>query len=105
MKPATEILLSAAFVLHPEENWTKGHTGRTRSGRPVGWQSLDACKFCAAGAVFAATGQRNDVAEKALSFLRSTVGIGIGIGEWNDTRTHAEVLAALYKAAELAESS
>lgn len=107
MKPATEILLSAAFALTPKENWTQGVIARDESSERVMLADPAACKFCAAGAIWAATdalGLRDSDALIAVEYVEKVTGT-LFFGHWNDTHTHAEVLAALYKAAEIAEAS
>lgn len=99
MKPATEILLSAAFVLTPEENWTKGVYVRCdiRTGAP---------SWCLIGALSRAAASVPGVYETALLALQTAAGTPY-LAIWNDhpKRTHAEVLRALYQAAEIAEAS
>lgn len=104
MKPATEILLSAAFALTPAENWTQGGFARTASRRWIGMDLPHAACWCVEGALYQAkrtlglTGNDSHAAWIALSNA-----VGTGPASFNDTHTHAEVLDALYRAAELAE--
>lgn len=114
MKPATEILLSAAFVLTPVENWTTEVFARRASGQlSLTLQDDDIACFCARGALYAAGGMsharhaRPRAVITAETYLLRAAGLTDDdcFGSWNNTHTHAEVLDALYKAAELSEES
>lgn len=104
MKPATEILLSAAFVLTEESNWW----GRGRASKPN--------QVCAYTAIMMAGDElfpgpgRYAASDAAVAALRTVVHADVGhrsIFGWNDTRkrTHTEVVDALYRAAEITESA
>jgi hypothetical protein len=100
MKPATEILLSAAFVLTPEENWW---------GRGRVHKDGQSCVYVAISEVRRAMyGDKDgyDALDAAIEKLRKVIAPH-PMFEWNDSRkrTHAEVLDALYRAAELSEAS
>ncbi len=103
MKPATEILLSAAFVLTPEENWLKGSLARTGDGVDVMPEDPRAVSFCLVGA-FSAMGEKPGKYGAREYLLRVIGGCGL-LSTFNNTHTHAEVLDALYRAAEIAEAS
>lgn len=107
MKRETEILLSAAFVLTPEKNWTRHYLARDQRGCFVEPTDARAVSWCLLGALDAA-GDRHCPAR----FLHEAIGnsehwcgaLG-AIAYFNNTHTHAEVLDALYRAAEIAEAS
>lgn len=100
MKPATEILLSAAFALTLPEHWTKRTLARDARGRAVDDDSEKACRWCLVGAIHQASLVLGDD-----RIARGDAYAALGrFGQWNDTHTHAEVLAALYKAAALSEA-
>lgn len=105
MKPATEILLSAAFVLTPPENWTQEEIARDAEGLRVLDEDPRACRWCFIGAIrqSAFTLGHKPVPHDIWDAIEAA-GAG-ACGSWNDTHTHAEVLDALYRAAEIAESS
>jgi hypothetical protein len=104
MNPATEILLSAAFALTPEENWTKEALGRTATGAPVWESDEDAVCWCLLGAfqlVRKDSGMDDTAYYDAKDYFEKACGQGLV--NFNNTHTHAEVLDALYRAAEIAE--
>lgn len=103
MKAATEILLSAAFVLTPEENLARRALARDGSGGEVYTYSPEACRFCMSGAIIEAAIALRLQPDGAWDAL-DKVGVSIA-PDFNDSHTHAEVLQALYRAAELSEQS
>lgn len=108
LKPATEILLAAAFVLTPEENWTTGTYARDVKGNRVSPIIDAACQFCAAGAIEQsahAMGLACFMGAAFYAFETATTDSVMAAHQFNDAHTHAEVLAALYRAAELSEQS
>ena len=107
MKPATEILLSAAFVLTPKENWTKGVCARDAKGREVNTDAPEARCFCVVGSFLATMDECGFGVEDydaACDTFSRAMGSYCWAGDLNDTHTHAEVLDAIYKAAELSEA-
>ncbi len=110
MKPATEILLSAAFVLTPEENWTRMSFARDARGGPLYHPDHPSAQsWCVIGAIAVAANCRwDDVpAQAPIRLLGAAVGRGgaAAVADWNNRVTHAEVLDALYRAAEISEES
>jgi len=112
MKPTTEILLSAAFALTPPENWNQGRLGLDRDGVYVEPTSRLAVSWCALGAIDAAGGNRKELTTiAAVSALANVIprdadeGARWAVARFNNTHAHAEVLDALYRAAEIAESA
>jgi hypothetical protein len=87
-----EVLQKARALIEKPENWTQGEF-KTTDGR-----------FCSVGALNEACPGCNDVWERAYDPLQSVAGGG-SVSAFNDTHTHAEVLAAFDKAIELAKSS
>jgi hypothetical protein len=108
MKPAAEILWSAAFALTPEENWTRGWLAKTRHGNWCKPNSNAAACWCITGACEAAScalGHSSDQLEIAKKMVERVVRDTPACFNDGYGRTHAEVLAALYAAAALAEES
>jgi hypothetical protein len=105
VKPATEILLSAAFALTPEENWTQNAIARTHDGHGADCDAPHAASWCVVGALIEAKRVVRDVDGSSYSVARRALMTACGDDYiyFNNTRTHAEVLEALYKAAEIAE--
>lgn len=115
MKPETEILLSTAFALTPKENWTRRKYARDDMGRPVCERSMEASCFCVLGALTQAVREiegrgfaESSAYSRATYCLRRAIRHDrpdvVLISSWNDRHTHAEVLDALYRAAEIAET-
>ncbi len=105
MKPATEILLSAAFALTPEENWTKGALARDATGDGIYYTVGTAISWCVVGAACAAGRELklpSEVADEALSYLDKVCGMNRVMFN-NNVATHEQLLDAIYRAAELAE--
>lgn len=106
MKPATEILLSAAFALTPPENWGTGWVATTDHGEIRSVHEPDAARWCVIGACMAAAVALGHGSVSTES-IKSLIGKACGcrdVADFNDTHTHAEVLDALYRAAEIAEN-
>lgn len=98
MKPATEILLSAAFVLTPEENWFGKGVNR-QAGKICALLAIDdAAKVIDADAREAAF----DAMDRAIN--KRVTDDRMSIIYFNDNHSHRQVLNRLYKAAELAEA-
>lgn len=99
MRPATEILLSAAFVLTPPENfWRRGMPHN-------GWSVCAFVALCAAGEeLYPGNHEARWEAIGHAAAITKQEGCATVI-RFNDSHTHAEVLDALYRAAELSESS
>jgi hypothetical protein len=113
VKKPSEILRDAASLISPMYGWTQRAGARDSDGmiirsRVVGEPYPGAICYCADGAMFASKGPGNQLAYSyASGFLCRTLGINSGdITDWNDsvTRTQPEVVTALQKAADLAES-
>jgi len=103
MKPATEALLNVAFALTPEENWTWLAWARTEAGWVVDSKSPRASSWCPLAAL-----ELVPCSFDARCFANQALCEAIGhnrVTSWNDhpNRTHKQVLAALYKAAAIAE--
>lgn len=99
MKSATEILLGAAFVLTPRENWV----GKDK----VGGYFCEVCAYTAICHCAAEIAPRSKAValRSMLLAINQPHGCDGDIWVFNDTHTHLQVLAALYKAAELSEQS
>jgi len=82
-----------------ERGWTQGDFARDGEGNPARIDRYAAC-FCAVGALVAV-----DAEPEATPFLRDALGV-CSISFWNDApeRTHAEVVEAFRRAAELARA-
>lgn len=88
MKPS-EILTAARAIIEKPENWTQGYFARNKSYSPVHTDSAHACKFCAVGALHCI---ECDNWRDAFDYA-SRINPNIPLADFNDTHTHAEVLA------------
>jgi hypothetical protein len=111
MKPS-EVLRKAAEKIATPEKWTTGAFGRKADGSVCSGGDPGAVAFCLSGALIAASGvdpvylDASRHLSRALIVCGATGWVETSATGFNDSngRTHAEVLAALTKAAELAES-
>jgi hypothetical protein len=101
MQQVKDTILAAAALIENPEAWTQGASARDKEGASVDANSQQACSWCTLGAIDkvsydynswqAATRKVRDVLQKEHS--------STPIAEFNDTHTHAKVLALLRKAA------
>jgi len=93
-----QVLIKARELISKPENWTQRATARSADGRRVSALSTEAVCYCAMGAMVKVAplylGSR-------LDFLLSAA-VQESAAHYNDTHTHAEVLAMFDKAIELA---
>lgn len=99
-----EILKAARERITPKEAWTTGEDARDEFGGPVLPDDPDAVSWCMAGAVMAEGVDATTCGEIGPigRLLNQATGV-TGVGPWNDSHSHDEVLAALDRAIELAE--
>ena len=89
-----EILIAARALIDTPEKWTQFESARNINGVGCHPRSPDAVCFCTLGAIDrACQDDLNDY--KALQTLQSIVGM---VANFNDSHTHAEVLAAFDEA-------
>lgn len=96
---ATEVraaLVAARALIESEATWIQGDFARTVDGMPVPPTYATAHLFCALGAVFHVVSQRGSLEESVYQALKNAAGGPVG--DFNDSHTHAEVLAAFDKA-------
>lgn len=101
---ASEILRKAADRLEPEGRWCQGELAMDSKGRGLmNAKNADACRWCMGGAMIAEGSSMGLCAED--EYLDRAIGCEHYV-DWNDdpARTQPEVVAALRKAAELAEA-
>lgn len=106
MKTPLQILTDARALIDSPEKWTKNADARDANGEEIGVYSVAATCFCAYGAIERASEGR--MGHTARAFLRDSIPSEWDrkIEQWNDSpqRTHAEVLAGLDTAIELARN-
>lgn len=96
MKSAKQILIDARELIKDEANWCQ-HVRYTRNHRGT------VVKRCVLEAIWAA-GKGQIVPAKAFDVLRKVNG-GLAILDWNDTSTHAKVIAGLNEAIRLPQEA
>lgn len=101
MKTTAEILIEARKLIEKPENWTQGVDARDSRGIAVDYDHGGAVCWCAAGAI-SRIGKMSDAVGDAERTMRLAIGFGF-ISSFNDSRTHAEVLAAFDRAIEAAK--
>lgn len=97
MKTQLEIFKAARKRIEKEENWTQNASAKDEKGLVCRFDS--AVKFCALGALWAEEELSGVTYKEDLNgkVLRDLIG-GSSMAMWNDTHTHAEVLALYDKA-------
>lgn len=83
-------LIRARARIADPEHWTQGVVARGKSGRSVRPRGKAACKWCAVGAVVKEVSYFS-AQTRCISALSAVCGTLLGT--FNDTHTHAEVLA------------
>lgn len=94
-----EILTAARELISDRKKWTKGETARDSRSRTVSPRDERAVRWCSFGAVVKVTGPDYSAAWCAKRTMDRHIP-EIGLYHFNDTHTHAEVLAAFDKAIE-----
>jgi hypothetical protein len=100
------VLRAAADLIEPEGRWVQGFWATTKRGRAIGYEEANAACWCAVGALMRVSRSApldlwyptRDALERVIDHQ--------SIPGWNDApdRTQAEVVAALRRAADLAEA-
>jgi hypothetical protein len=90
--------MKAYQLLADESKWCVKAFAKDKRGRCVNWDSNEAVRWCMVGAFnkiygMGLTSKRKMVVRKVLKLIGDTC-----LSEFNDTHTHAEVLAVLHKA-------
>ena len=91
-----EALRAMRELLAVRSRWTKGAAARDKYGHRVSFRSPRAARHCLMGAVFQIGGN--------ILLLDSVLPRGDSMIAFNDTHTHAEVLALLDEAIALEEA-
>lgn len=96
-----DILTNAQNLIRDPKNWTQELYARDEDDHAVEPASKQAVCYCSLGAIMRVTGLDSDTTEHP-TFDLLEVAMGSFVTEFNDDRTHAEVMAAFDKARELA---
>jgi Asp-tRNA(Asn)/Glu-tRNA(Gln) amidotransferase A subunit family amidase len=103
-----EILIEARRLIESPDNWTIQEFARDRNGHIAPVASEAAVCFCALGAIAraakieAGAACRSPAAEALLSAIGTSKRVG-AVSDFNDTRSHPEVLALFDRAIKAAE--
>lgn len=103
---ALDILIKARELISDPERWTQGAYAKDSSGREV-YDSDAAVCWCGIGALRRVAGYDYLSRSKAIDFLHKTAreaGFDY-FQDFNDSSTHAEVLAAFDRAIEAARNA
>lgn len=103
MKPVVQILKDARALIADEKNWTQGALARGPSGGVVSYKSSVAVCFCSIGAIERIAKKSTKALQVVEKFYR-ILPSGDGLADFNDSHTHAEVLALFDRAIARAES-
>lgn len=87
-----EVLIAARAKIADPANWTQHDYARRKCGYAVNPTSTYAECWCAIGALAAVIGDTVR-AEKSVPYFELRDAMGLDIDDFNDTHTHAEVLA------------
>lgn len=109
MNKPLELLIQAQDKIRDPKNWTRDHYALDAEGNSVSRYSEAAVCFCSLGALealFDGTDERESDVRRARDFLYDAAAMLTetqeSVAQYNDTRTHAEVMAMWEKAKELA---
>lgn len=84
---------TVAELLADESRWCRHELAKNAEGHPTNFRGEEAVSFCLIGAIHRVNGVEYQ-AQLAADRLAKVIGT-ITIEMWNDTHTHAEVLAAV----------
>lgn len=113
MNEVAELLKAARKVIEKPENWTQRVLARNVVGSEVDTDSAEACRWCTMGALFRVLDERNgcdNLINRSRPFLNKAAQ-QLSLLPWdcaesyNDSHTHAEVLALFDKAIASAEAA
>jgi hypothetical protein len=100
-----QIIAGAIELIADEKHWTRGALARDKRGVLCCWNSREAVKFCAVGALARAAadllGSASDVGPLSLAIARDVMianGVTRCLQQINDIEGHAAVVRALQKA-------
>lgn len=99
-----QILKDARALIADEENWTQCFRALDGEGKIIDERSRYACKFCSVGAIARVSAGSGADEMAVRDLLRKSLTGGHTITSFNDTHTHAEVLALFDRAIARAES-
>lgn len=98
MSRVAEVLNKAADLIEPPFKWTQGHFARASNNCPIGPLEDNAVCWCVSGAIQKIEGRVSHEAWNAFDAYCRKRGFR-HMADFNDTKTQAEVVAALRDAA------
>lgn len=105
MNQLAQDLRAAKALIDTPQKWTQRAFAKTADGALTTYTAEDAACFCSAGAIFRVVGDAEPRERACLDALGATMGTHrLDIPKFNDTRTHAEVMAAWDAAIAAAEA-
>jgi hypothetical protein len=103
----SERLRAALALIDSPEKWAQGASAKDSEGFIVALHAEDAVSFCSLGALGIKCSDKgyldNEAYESSRTYLKRAAGQRL-ITEYNDTRTHAEVMQMFDKAIQLAQA-
>jgi hypothetical protein len=100
--PVESLLTRARKRIEAPERWTQGHEALDANRRSVGPTTAAACQWCATGSLLCES-ESWSAYEKAWWQLNGALDDDDSVIMFNDTHTHAEVIAAFDRAISLAK--
>ena len=91
------ILEKALALIDAPQKWCRGANARNKKGEIRYSYDEDAVSFCSLGAL-RRTCYDTKLQGECIRILRNGMGILVGIGEWQDSHSHEEVMAAWKRA-------
>lgn len=102
MKTDAQILREARALIEDPVHWCQTAEARTKSGYPVNPLCREATQWCASGAIFRVA--ECDLTHPTHRILCKAMGVK-WVADFNDRRSHFDVLTAFDRAIELAEQA
>lgn len=110
MMTVVELLKAGQELISVPERWTQGVAARDANGVPINPRKEDACCWCSYGALLKVSDDAQLV-YSARGFLNRAIGVlddpiwpGVYFVKFQESHTHAEVLAMWNRAIALAEA-
>jgi hypothetical protein len=100
MKTAQQIFTEAFALVRNPATWAQRWSGVDKHDRLSGWSGDSTVKWCSLGALWRAEGEHNGpIAEEVEAALCKAAALANArFADFNDTHTHAEVVAAWERA-------
>lgn len=83
-------------LLADPSRWTKRADARDAEGKPVPYDSWQACSWCLYGAIYRVFDREQRA--QAVELLKVHVPVGQSLAQFNDYATHDELVAVLRRA-------